>query len=76
MLPSIHHDSRWCILNCSLRLGWSGEVKLCESEGQRDVLTGVDHMSRQTCLGQETDFGGYELLCRTRALVGQLSAIC
>ena len=35
-------------------------------------LTGVDHMSRQTCLGQERDFGGYEL-CGTRALVGRLS---
>ena len=35
-------------------------------------LTGVDHVSRQTCLGQERDFGGYEL-CGTRALVGRLS---
>ena len=35
-------------------------------------LTGVDHVSRQTCLGQERDFGGYEL-CGTRALVGRRS---
>ena len=35
-------------------------------------LTGVDHVSRQTCPGQERDFGGYEL-CGTRALVGRLS---
>ena len=61
-------------MNCSLRLGWSEEVKpvLSESEEQLDVLTGVDHVSRQTCLGQERDFGGYEL-CGTRALVGRLS---
>ena len=36
------------------------------------MLTGVDHVSRQACLGQEKDFGGYEL-CETRALVGRLS---
>ena len=35
-------------------------------------LTGVDHVSRQTCLGQERNFDGYEL-CGTRALVGRLS---
>ena len=35
-------------------------------------FTDVDHVSRQTCLGQERDFGGYEL-CGTRALVGRLS---
>ena len=35
-------------------------------------LTGVDHVSRQTCLGQEIGFGGYEL-CGTRALIGRLS---
>ena len=38
----------------------------------RYFLTGVDHVSRPTCLGQERDFGGYEL-CGTRALVGRLS---
>ena len=32
-------------------------------------LTGVDHVSRKTCLGQKRDFGGYEL-CGKRALVG------
>ena len=35
-------------------------------------LTGVDHVSRQTCLGQERGFGGYELF-GTRALIGRLS---
>ena len=35
-------------------------------------LTCADHVSRQNCLGQERNFGGYEL-CGTRALVGQLS---
>ena len=35
-------------------------------------LTGVDHVSRRTCRGQERDFGDYEL-CGTRALVGRLS---
>ena len=35
-------------------------------------LTGVDHVSRQTILGQERDFGGYEL-CGTRALIGRMS---
>ena len=35
-------------------------------------LTGVDHVSGQTCLGQERDFGGYEL-CETQSLVGHLS---
>ena len=34
-------------------------------------LTGVDHVSRQTCLGQERGFGGYEL-CGARALIGRL----
>ena len=36
------------------------------------MLTGVDHVSRQTCLGQERDFGDYGL-CGTRVLVGRLS---
>ena len=36
------------------------------------MLTDVDHVSRQTCLGQERDFGGYKLF-GTRALVGRLS---
>ena len=35
-------------------------------------LTGVDHVSRQTCLDQERSFGGYEL-CGTQALIGRLS---
>ena len=35
-------------------------------------LTGVDHVSWQTCMGEERDFGGYEL-CGMRALVGRLS---
>ena len=56
-------------MNCSLRLGWSEEVEPVLSEM---FLTGVDHVYRQTCLGQERDFGGYEL-CGTRSLVGQLS---
>ena len=35
-------------------------------------LTCVDHVSRQNCLGQERNFGFYELF-GTRALVGRLS---
>ena len=33
-----------------------------ESQEQLYVLTGVDHVPRQTCLGQERDFGGYETM--------------
>ena len=36
------------------------------------MLTGGDHVSRQTCLGQERGFGGYEL-CGTRVFIGRLS---
>ena len=37
-----------------------------------ELLTDVDHVSRQPCLGLERDFGGYEK-CGTRALIGRLS---
>ena len=48
-------------MNCNLRLGWSEEVKPVLFEVKNDEMsTGVDHVSLQTCLGQERDFGGYE----------------
>ena len=60
-------------MNYYLRLGWSKEIKpvlfKCKNY---ELLTDVDHVSRQTCLGLERDFGGYEL-CGTRALIGRLS---
>ena len=34
-------------------------------------LTGVDHVSRQTCLGQKRGVGGCEL-CGTRGFIGRL----
>ena len=54
---------------------WVGARRLsqCYLRVKNDeALTGVDHVCRQTCLGQERDFGSYEL-CGTRALVGRLS---
>ena len=81
--PSFHHVSRWCtyIFWCVAAFDWVGAGRtkhakpvLSKSKEQGDILTGVDHASRQTCLGQERDFGGYEL-CGTRASVGKL-ALC
>ena len=69
--PFFHHVSRWCTW---VGAGRTKHVKpvLSDNEEQCDVLTGVDYVSRQTCLGQERDFGGYERF-GTRASVGKLS---
>ena len=59
-------------MNCSLRL--VGVRRLSQSYlrvKSDEMLTGVDHASRRSCLGQERHFGGYEL-CGTRALAGRL----
>ena len=42
---------------------WVGARRLshcCVRVKNDKMLTGVDHVSRQTCLGQEGDFSGYE----------------
>ena len=48
-------------MNCSLRLIEARRLSQCYLGMKNDdMLTDVDHVSWQTCLGQERDFGGYE----------------
>ena len=64
------------MLLCTAAFDWVGARRLSQCclrvKNIEMFLTGVDDVSRQTCLGQEIGFGGYEL-CETRSLVGQLS---
>ena len=48
-------------MNCNLRLVGARRLGQCYLRVKNDeIWTGVDHVSRQTYLGQERDFGGYE----------------
>ena len=48
-------------MNCNLR--WAGVRRLGQfylRVKNDEMLTGVDHVSLQTCLGQERDLSGYQ----------------
>ena len=48
-------------MNCNLRLVGARRLGQYYLRLENDeMLTGVDHVSWQTCLGQERDVGGYE----------------
>ena len=48
-------------MSCNLRLVGARRLGQCYLSVKNDeMLTGVDHVSRQTCLGQKRGFGGYE----------------
>ena len=48
-------------MNCNLRLVGARRLSQCYLRVKNDEMwRGVDYVSRQTCLGQEIDFGGYE----------------
>ena len=48
-------------MDCNLRLVGARRLRKCYLRVKNDeMLTGVDHVFQQTCLGQERYFGGYE----------------
>ena len=51
----------YAFMNGKLRLVGARRLSQCYLGVKNDeMLTGVDHVSQRTCLGQERYFGGYE----------------